>query len=74
MGYKTMVKPDVVYKSGTQLKEEMDMKRMNTLEREILMRIYGPVVEQGIWRIRNSQELRELYKDLDIVVNSTRKG
>jgi len=26
-------------------------------------RRYGPVVEQGMWRIRTNQEVRELYKD-----------
>jgi hypothetical protein len=31
--------------------------------------VYGPVVEQGIWRIRNNQELRELCKDLDIAAD-----
>jgi len=66
---KTMVKPVVAYKSEIQFKEEMDMKRLNTWEREIFRKIYGPVVEQGIWRIRTNQELRELYKDLDLVVN-----
>ena len=44
---------------------EMDMKRMGTWERKILRRIYGLVVEQGIWTIRPNQELRELYNDLD---------
>jgi hypothetical protein len=33
------------------------MKKLNTWERKILRRIYGPVVEQGIWRIRTNQEL-----------------
>jgi hypothetical protein len=28
--------------------------------------MYGPVVEQGIWRIRTNQKL---YKDLDIVAD-----
>ena len=41
------------------------MKRMSTWQRKIL-RIYGPVVELGIWSIRGNQELRELYKDVDI--------
>jgi len=41
---------------------EMDMKRLSTWERNIL-RIHGPTVEQGIWRIRTDQELRKLYKD-----------
>jgi hypothetical protein len=57
---------------GLQLKEEMDMKRLNAWGNEILRRIHRPIVEQGIWRIRN-QELRDLCKDLDIEVNSTRK-
>ena len=30
--------------------------------------MYGPMVEQGVWIIRTNQELRELYKDLDIVL------
>jgi hypothetical protein len=51
----------------------MDMKRLNAWEKEILRRIHGPIVEQGIWRIGNNQELRELCKDLDIEVNNTRK-
>jgi hypothetical protein len=59
-----MVKPVVLYGSETRAITEMDMKRLSTWERKIL-RIYGPVEEQGIWRIRTSQELRELYKELD---------
>jgi hypothetical protein len=31
--------------------------------------MYGPVVEQGMWRLRTNQELWELYKDLDIVAD-----
>jgi hypothetical protein len=30
----------------------MDMKRVGAGERKILRRVYGPVVEQGIWRVR----------------------
>jgi hypothetical protein len=33
------------------------------------MKIYGPMVEQGICRIRTNQKLSELYKDLDIVTD-----
>ena len=53
---------------------EMVMNRLSTGERKILRRIHGPVVEQGIWRIRNDQELRELYKDLDIVAGIKKKN
>jgi hypothetical protein len=41
---------------------EMDKKRLNTWEREISTRVYGPVVEQGILGIRTNQALSELYK------------
>ena len=40
------------------------MKRLNTGERKIWRRIYGAVVEQGIWRMRKNQELRDLCTDL----------
>jgi hypothetical protein len=42
---------------------------LGTWEREILRRIHGPVVEQGIWRVIANQELREIYKDLGIMVD-----
>ena len=32
---------------------------------EIIKEDNGPVLEQGTWRTRTNQELRELYKDLD---------
>jgi hypothetical protein len=51
----------------------MDIKRVNTWRRRILRRIYGSVVEQGILIVRNNQELRELYEDLDIVADVKRK-
>jgi hypothetical protein len=34
--------------------------------------MYVQVVGQGIWKIRTNQELRELYKDLDTVVDITK--
>jgi hypothetical protein len=39
---------------------EMDMKRLGTGENKILRWIRGPAGEEGIWRIRTNQELREL--------------
>jgi hypothetical protein len=35
----------------------------------MLRRIYGPVVEQGMWRIRSNQEMRNVYKDLNMVTD-----
>jgi hypothetical protein len=50
----------------------MDMKRLGAWERKILTWIYGPVVEQGMWR-RSGQELGELYSALDIVADIKKK-
>jgi hypothetical protein len=47
--YKIMVKSVAVYGSETWPVTEMDVKRLNTWEKKML-RIYGPVVEQGIWK------------------------
>jgi hypothetical protein len=63
-----MVKPVVLIGSDTWAVTVRDMIRLGTWERKIL-RIYGPVVEQGLWRIRSYQELMELYKDLDIIAD-----
>jgi hypothetical protein len=64
----------VVFGSETWAVTEMDMKRLGAWGREILGRLYGPVVEQGIWRVRTDQDLRELYKDLGIVADNTIKS
>ena len=34
---------------------EMDITRLDIQERKILRRIYGPVIEEGIWRMRTGQ-------------------
>ena len=67
--HKMMVKPVAVYDSKTWAVTEMGMKRLGTWERKIL-RLYGPVVEQGMWSIRTNEELRELYRHIDIVADT----
>jgi hypothetical protein len=67
--YKTMVKPAVVWGSETWAMAEIHMKRLgSTWERKILRRIHGPEVEEGMWRVRTFQELRELYKDILVYI------
>jgi len=68
------VKLVVIYGSETWAMTEMVMKRLGTWERQILGRISGPVVEQRMWRIRIDQDLRELYKDLDIAADIVKKN
>ena len=58
--FKTIVKLAAVFGSETWAVRVMDMKRLGAWERKVLRRIYGPVEEQGMWRIRNDQELKAL--------------
>jgi len=70
--YKTMKKSVVVYASVTWPMTERDMKMQKTWDRKILRRIYRPVAEKTISRIRPNQELQELHKDLDIAADIQR--
>jgi hypothetical protein len=36
-------------------------------ERKIIRKIYGPVMENNIWRIRHNEEINALLKGEDIV-------
>jgi hypothetical protein len=42
---------------------------LSTWERKSLWRLYGPIIEKGVWRIRANQKLRELYKSLDLLAD-----
>jgi hypothetical protein len=55
-----------VYGSKKWAMAEMDMKILSTWQRKILRSIWGPVVQQGLWRIITNQQLRKLHKYLDI--------
>jgi hypothetical protein len=62
-----------MYGCETRAMTGVDVKRLGTWERKILRRVYGPVVEQGMWKIRTNQELKELYKNLDIIADMEKK-
>jgi hypothetical protein len=47
----------MVTKPGLLLKNE---SQINTWERKVLRRIFGPVNGRGIWRIRSNKELVNL--------------
>ena len=70
--YKMMVKSAVVFGSEIWAVAEMGMKRLGTGERKIL-RTRGLAVEQGIWRKRTDQQLRELRRNLDLVADIKKK-
>jgi len=43
---------------------------LNTFERKILRRMYGPTHEKGCWRPRWNNELYSLYNEPNIVEDS----
>jgi hypothetical protein len=64
--YRTIIRP-VVTCSETWCLTASDERSLRTWERKVLRKIYGPVYDNGIWRIRTNKELMALYLELDIV-------
>jgi hypothetical protein len=50
-----MLKAVVICAYGTRFMTEKNEVILNTRKRKILRKIYGPIIEQEIWKIRNNQ-------------------
>jgi hypothetical protein len=61
-----MLTPVVIYGYKTSPITEEYSVMLNTWELIFSREAYGPVIEQGVWRIRTIQELRKCYKTLDV--------
>jgi hypothetical protein len=55
--YKTLIRPVLTYGAETWVLSKQDEHRLSIFEFSILWRIYGPVMDQGSWRIRTNEEL-----------------
>jgi hypothetical protein len=64
---RTVVRPVVTYGSETWTLPTAEENALRIFERKILRKIYGPVLENGIWRNRYNDELNEIIKGEDIV-------
>lgn len=64
--YKTLILPVLLYACETWAVSKKDEIKLETFERRILRKIYGPVCENGIWRARYNHELKILYGDIDV--------
>jgi hypothetical protein len=71
---KKIVKPAAFYGNATWAMIEIDMTTLGIWDRKQFRRIYGPVVGQGICRIRNRIELREVYEDQNMVADIKTKA
>jgi len=65
--YKTLIKPVVTYGSETWTLTKSDENLLRIFERKILRKIYEPIQERDIWRIRNNEELNRSINGKDIV-------
>ena len=65
--HKTLIRPVVMYGSDIWTLTKSDENLLRIFERKILRRIYGPVQEGDIWRIRNDGELNRSINREDIV-------
>jgi len=65
--YRTVIRPIVTYASETWVLKENIIKKLLGFERKFLRRIFGPMKENQIWRIKNNEELDELIKHENIV-------
>ena len=54
---KTLIRPGVTYGSETWTLTKSDENLLRIFERKIVRKIYGPIQEGDIWRIRNNEEL-----------------
>jgi len=65
--YRTLVRPVVTYGSESWTLSMEEERTLAVLERKILRKIYGPVKENELWRIRRNDELEAIIKGENIV-------
>jgi hypothetical protein len=65
--YCTLVRPVVTYGSESWTLTMEDERALAVFERKILLKIYGPVKEHELWRIRRNDELEDIIKGENFV-------
>lgn len=65
--YKTLIRPVITYGSEAWCLNKKEERRLETFERKILRKIYGPIQEEGQWRKRYNFEIKALYDEPDII-------
>jgi len=65
--YKTLISPVVTYGAETWMLTATEENALRRFERKVLRKIYEPVVDKGVWRIRYNNELCKFIGGEDIV-------
>jgi hypothetical protein len=66
--HKTLIRPVVTYGSETWTLTKSDKNLLRIFDRKILRKIYGPIQERDIWRIKNNEEMNRVINGQDIVI------
>ena len=66
--YKTLIRPIVTYGAETWTLTLTEENALRWFETKLLQKIYGPVMDKGVWRIRYTFELYRFMggKDIDL--------
>ena len=65
--YNTLIRPVVTYGCETWTMLQEDSKALMVFERKIVRRIYGPVYENGAWRLRKNREIETILQGKNIL-------
>jgi hypothetical protein len=65
--YKTLTRPVLTYGAETWTLMAVEENAVRRFERKVLRKVYGPVVDKGVWRARYNNELCKLMGGEDIV-------
>ena len=65
--YRTLIRPVVTYAAETWNISSRDANKLRVFERKIIRRIYGPIQENGYWRIMDNLEVNNILNGEDIV-------
>ena len=68
--YCSIIRPTVTYGCETWVLKETIKNKLMVFERKVLRRIFGPTKERdGTWRIKTNDELNELIRHKNIIIN-----
>jgi hypothetical protein len=65
--YRTLVRPVVTYAAETWTLNISDENALRIFERKVIRKIYSPVCQDGVWRVRSNSEINSLLRGEDIV-------
>jgi hypothetical protein len=61
---------DVIKLTETWTLNISDENALRIFERKVIRKIYGPVCEDGVWRVRSDLEINSLLQGEDIVLHA----